>query len=96
MVKWLIEHGANVDAETRANYTPLHQAAQQGHNHVVRYLLEHGASPNTKTAVRYNRILDNLQQHVQSGQTPLAIAQRLGYVSVVETLRTVTETTVRI
>ena len=30
----------------------------------------------------------------QTGQTPLSIAQRLGYVSVVETLRTVTETTV--
>jgi ankyrin len=31
---------------------------------------------------------------LQTGQTPLSIAQRLGYVSVVETLRTVTETTV--
>ena len=31
---------------------------------------------------------------MQSGQTPLSIAQRLGYVSVVETLKTVTETTV--
>ena len=30
----------------------------------------------------------------QYGQTPLSIAQRLGYVSVVETLKTVTETTV--
>lgn len=30
----------------------------------------------------------------QTGQTPLAIAQKLGYVSVIETLRTVTETTV--
>lgn len=31
---------------------------------------------------------------MQTGQTPLAIAQKLGYVSVVETLKTVTETTV--
>uniref|UniRef100_A0A915EUG7 Ankyrin n=1 Tax=Ditylenchus dipsaci TaxID=166011 RepID=A0A915EUG7_9BILA len=82
---WPDQHGplldrewALVSAQTKANYTPLHQAAQQGHNNVVRYLLEHGASPNSKT---------------MSGQTPLSIAQRLGYVSVVETLKTVTETT---
>lgn len=30
----------------------------------------------------------------QTGQTPLSIAERLGYVSVVEALKTVTETTV--
>lgn len=30
----------------------------------------------------------------QQGQTPLSIAQRLGYISVVETLKVVTETTV--
>ena len=32
---------------------------------------------------------------LQNGQTPLAIAQRLGYISVVETLKVVTETTVQ-
>ncbi|EPB75845.1 ankyrin repeat protein [Ancylostoma ceylanicum] len=78
-VRFLVEHGANVGETTHASYTPLHQAAQQGHNHCVRYLLEHGASPNAQTS---------------NGQTPLSIAQRLGYVSVVETLKTVTETTV--
>lgn len=31
---------------------------------------------------------------LQQGQTPLSIAQRLGYISVVETLKVVTETTV--
>lgn len=51
MVRFLIEHGAPVSATTRASYTPLHQAAQQGHNNVVRYLLEHGASPNVHTSV---------------------------------------------
>ena len=30
---------------------------------------------------------------LQAGHTPLSIAQRLGYVTVVETLKTVTETT---
>ncbi|PAV70003.1 hypothetical protein WR25_10938 isoform B [Diploscapter pachys] len=79
MVRWLIEHGADVNEKTQAAYTSLHQAAQQGHNNCVRYLLENGASPNAQNAY---------------GQTPLSIAQRLGYVSVVETLKTVTETTV--
>lgn len=40
-----------VGATTRAGYTPLHQAAQQGHNAVVRLLLDNGASPNAQTAV---------------------------------------------
>ena len=51
-VRFLVEHGAKVSEVTRASYTPLHQAAQQGHNNCVRYLLEHGASPNVQTAVR--------------------------------------------
>lgn len=42
-------------------------------------LLEHKASPNATT---------------NQGQTALSIAQRLGYISVVETLKVVTETVV--
>jgi len=42
-------------------------------------LLEHDASPNVTT---------------NHGQTALSIAQRLGYISVVETLKVVTETIV--
>lgn len=33
-------------------YTPLHQAAQQGHTHIINVLLQHGAKPNATTAVR--------------------------------------------
>lgn len=32
-------------------YTPLHQAAQQGHTHIINLLLHHGASPNELTNV---------------------------------------------
>lgn len=32
-------------------YTPLHQAAQQGHTHIVNLLLQHGASANELTVV---------------------------------------------
>lgn len=32
-------------------YTPLHQAAQQGHTDIVTLLLKHGAQPNDITSV---------------------------------------------
>lgn len=32
-------------------YTPLHQAAQQGHTHIINLLLQHGALPNELTVV---------------------------------------------
>lgn len=32
-------------------YTPLHQAAQQGHTHIINLLLQHGASANELTVV---------------------------------------------
>lgn len=83
---------------TRAGFTPLHQAAQQGHNNAVRYLLENGASPNAQDMVSLSLSFLSLPTVnpflSQAGHTPLAIAQKQGYVSVVETLRTVTETTV--
>ncbi|NXW15905.1 ANK1 protein, partial [Circaetus pectoralis] len=59
-------------------YTPLHQAAQQGHTDVVTLLLKHGASPNEIST---------------NGTTPLAIAKRLGYISVTDVLKIVTEET---
>lgn len=46
---------------------------------IINILLEHKASPNVIT---------------HQGQTALSIAQRLGYISVVETLKVVTETVV--
>merc|ERR1712223_2099548 len=65
-----------VDTQNELGYTPLHQAAQQGHVQIVNLLIENGASPNTVS---------------NNGQTALSIAQRLGYISVVETLKVVTE-----
>uniref|UniRef100_A0A7N8XB72 Ankyrin 3a n=1 Tax=Mastacembelus armatus TaxID=205130 RepID=A0A7N8XB72_9TELE len=57
-------------------YTPLHQAAQQGHTHIINLLLQHGASANELTV---------------NGNTALTIARRLGYISVVDTLRPMTD-----
>merc|ERR1719150_3462774 len=68
-----------VDVQNELGYTPLHQAAQQGHSQIVNLLLENEASPNTVS---------------NNGQTALSIAQKLGYISVVETLKVVTDTVV--
>lgn len=99
-------------------YTPLHQAAQQGHTHIINLLLQHGASANeltvvsastkerTHTQTRAHRlshtILNVLRPPLrltspsfpvsaQNGNTALSIACRLGYISVVDTLRPVTD-----
>uniref|UniRef100_A0A8C0F5E7 Ankyrin 3 n=1 Tax=Bubo bubo TaxID=30461 RepID=A0A8C0F5E7_BUBBB len=95
IVNFLLQHSAKVNAKTKVSfpplphsfcrgsacangYTPLHQAAQQGHTHIINVLLQHGAAPNELTV---------------NGNTALAIAKRLGYISVVDTLKVVTEET---
>ena len=37
--------------QNELGYTPLHQAAQQGHSQIVNMLLENNASPNTLSIV---------------------------------------------
>uniref|UniRef100_A0A8C1GL45 Ankyrin 1, erythrocytic b n=1 Tax=Cyprinus carpio TaxID=7962 RepID=A0A8C1GL45_CYPCA len=69
----LLQYGANL------GYTPLHQAAQQGHTDIVTLLLKHGALPNEITT---------------NGTSPLGIAKRLGYISVIDVLKLVTEESV--
>uniref|UniRef100_UPI0037E7C388 ankyrin-2b isoform X4 n=1 Tax=Semicossyphus pulcher TaxID=241346 RepID=UPI0037E7C388 len=76
MVSFLLQNGASVNAKTKNGYTPLHQAAQQGNTHIINLLLQNGAKPNAITV---------------NGNTALGIARRLGYISVVDTLRVVTE-----
>ncbi|XP_028844551.1 ankyrin-3-like isoform X9 [Denticeps clupeoides] len=73
---FLIQNRAKVNAKNKNGYTPLHQAAQQGHTHIINILLQHGASPNELTVNR---------------NTALSIARCLGYISVVDTLRGVTD-----
>uniref|UniRef100_A0A6Q2XCF0 Ankyrin 2a, neuronal n=1 Tax=Esox lucius TaxID=8010 RepID=A0A6Q2XCF0_ESOLU len=76
------DHGASVNGKTKVpiaaqnGYTPLHQAAQQGNTHIINVLLQHGAQPNATTV---------------NGNTAMSIARRLGYISVVDTLKVVTE-----
>uniref|UniRef100_A0A665VP06 Ankyrin 3a n=1 Tax=Echeneis naucrates TaxID=173247 RepID=A0A665VP06_ECHNA len=78
MANFLLQNRARVNGRTKNGYTPLHQAAQQGHTHIINLLLQHGASANELTVV-------------SNGNTALSIAQRLGYISVVDTLRPMTD-----
>lgn len=52
-------------------YTPLHQAAQQGHTDIVTLLLKHGAQPNETTAVSVNTChsLSNANAEFVTGAT---------------------------
>ena len=43
MVKYLIEHKANVNACDNELWTPLHAAAACGHMSIIKYLLKNGA-----------------------------------------------------
>ena len=55
MVKQLLDAEVNVvDGQNELGYTPLHQAAQQGHSQIVNLLLDTGkASPNTVSNVSW-------------------------------------------
>ena len=49
MVKYLVEHGADVNIQNRWGETALYQASNRnGHLDIIRYLVEHGADVNIK------------------------------------------------
>ncbi|RDW62024.1 hypothetical protein BP6252_11457 [Coleophoma cylindrospora] len=71
VVKFLVEHQAEVNMKTDDGFTPLYIASQNGHIEVVKFLVEHQAEVNTKT---------------DDGSTPLYVASRNGYIEVVKFL----------
>lgn len=57
MVRFITaRQGVNINATTASGYTPLHQAAQQGHSTIVSHLLDKGADPDLLTSVSKNII----------------------------------------
>ncbi|KAK7178294.1 ankyrin repeat domain containing protein [Paraphaeosphaeria sporulosa] len=48
MVKLLLEHGADVNAQGGYHSNPLYAASYEGREQVVELLLEHGADANTQ------------------------------------------------
>ena len=47
----LLQHGANVEAETKSGYQPLHLAAQYGQELIIHLLLKYNAPPDAYTKV---------------------------------------------
>ena len=48
----LLEYGAETNCESKAGFTPLHLAAQEGHSDMATLLIEHKADVNQKAKVR--------------------------------------------
>ena len=71
VVRLLLEHGADINAQSLHGLTPLHSASMEGELEVVRLLLEHGAD----VAVEKN-----------NGKTALQFADEEGHDEVVELL----------
>jgi ankyrin len=67
----LIARGADVNATTNTNKTPLFFASREGHSHMVALLLSHGADPLITTV---------------EGFTPLGVAGEKGHEKIVELL----------
>jgi len=68
MMQALLEAGAQVNVAQHGGWTPLHQAADHGHQPLVMLLLQHGADPTARS--------DN-------GQTPADMARAKGFDDVV-------------
>ena len=43
MVKYLVEHGANINEVNRDNETPIFKACKYGNEAIVKYLVKHDA-----------------------------------------------------
>jgi ankyrin repeat protein len=72
VVRLLLKHGADIHAQNKDGWTPLHRASYNGALEVVHVLLEHGADVEVKA---------------KDGETALQAAARQGYDKVVELLR---------
>jgi len=71
MVKLLLRHGANVDAEDNSENSPLHRAIYSGHGEVARLLIEAGA---------------DAQARNHAGNTPVQMAAFAGLPEVIKLL----------
>uniref|UniRef100_A0A8B9LR32 Ankyrin 3a n=1 Tax=Astyanax mexicanus TaxID=7994 RepID=A0A8B9LR32_ASTMX len=85
LVSLLLTKNANVNMGNKNGLTPLHLAAQEDRVGVAEVLLNHGAEVDAHTKVRV------CINHLVNGNTALSIARRLGYISVVDTLRGLTD-----
>ena len=73
VAQWLLDIGADANAQADSRGTPLYIAAMNGHSEIVRILLGHGADVNLKAAAMEN-------------YTPLHKASSGGHLNVVQLL----------
>ncbi|KAK9891834.1 hypothetical protein WA026_016633 [Henosepilachna vigintioctopunctata] len=71
IVRLLVAHGADVNAQSTTGNTPLMYGCAGGHTEVVQFLLEHGA---------------NVEDHNENGHTPLMEAASAGHVGLAKIL----------
>ncbi|XP_019763189.1 ankyrin repeat and KH domain-containing protein 1 isoform X1 [Dendroctonus ponderosae] len=71
IVRLLIHHQADVNAQSTSGNTPLMYACAGGHTEAVKYLLDHGA---------------NVEDHNENGHTPLMEAASAGHVGLAKIL----------
>jgi ankyrin repeat protein len=61
LVGYLIDNGAEIDARSDGQWTPLHNQAYRGHIDGVELLLEHGADLEAKTSFGHTPLLSSLR-----------------------------------
>ncbi|MCM3900923.1 MAG: ankyrin repeat domain-containing protein [Pyrinomonadaceae bacterium] len=72
LLKWLIDHGADINFQDRDGYSPLHYAIKKDYNRAqIEELLRYGARPELKA---------------KDGASPISLARKLGKARLVELL----------
>lgn len=64
VVKFLVEHGANINAVATSNgkvFTALTLASERKHSDIEKYLLEHGADPKIQEQFDKDKILPEIR-----------------------------------
>ena len=59
----LLEYGAETNCESKAGFTPLHLAAQEGHSDMTTLLIEHMADVNQKAKVQDAATADGVDRN---------------------------------
>ena len=72
-IKFLLEHGADVDAQNELGQTPLILAANVGHYEAVEMLIRQGAKVNLKTKPTFNYF--NANDKLMKRWTALGVAE---------------------
>lgn len=85
VVSKLIDKGAYVDSRTfKTGFTPLHEAAESGHEEIITLLLNAGANPNA-------RCNDEYKDAELGDSTPLDVAIKHKHPKVIELLQQATK-----